>query len=107
MDVRDYLRENGIERSFHGVQSLWASRIVLGELRFGELVNPSSHPAIVDAATWQAVQRMRVPRGRRAKSERLLARLDVLRCGTCGSRLVVGFRTRRQAVLHYRCPPTR
>ena len=106
MDVRDYLRENGIERSFHGAQALLASRIVLGELRFGEMVNPSSHKAIVDAATWQAVQRIRVPRGPRAKSERLLARLDVLRCGTCGSRLVVGFRTQGSKRWdHYRCPP--
>jgi hypothetical protein len=28
-------------------------------------------------------------RGRQAKSERLLARLGVLRCGTCGSRMVI------------------
>src|SRR4029077_17035539 len=95
MKVREYLRENGIERTFHGTQSLLTSRIVLGELRFGEILNPSAHPAIVDARTWQSVQRMRAPRGRRAKSERLLARLGVLRCGTCSARLVVGFRTTR------------
>ena len=105
-EVREYLRENGIERTFHGTQSLLTSRILLGELRFGEIVNPSSHEAIIDAATWQAVQRIRVPRGPRAKSERLLARLDVLRCGTCGSRLVVGFRTQgTKRWDHYRCPP--
>ena len=44
------------------------------------------------------------PRGRRAKSERLLARLGILRCGTCGGRLVVGSATRRSTF--YRCTPT-
>ena len=64
--------------------------IYLGELRFGDLVNTASHTAIVDADTWAAVQKARSPRGRRAKSERLLARLGVLRCATCGARMVVG-----------------
>ena len=35
------------------------------------------------------MQRRTVSRGRQAKSERLLARLGVLRCGTCGSRIVI------------------
>lgn len=106
MEVREHLRRHGIERSFHGVQSLLTSRIVLGELRFGDTVNPQSHPAIVDAVIWQRVQRMRSPRGRRAKSERLLARLGVLRCGTCGSRMVIGS-TDQNGKRHYmyRCPP--
>ena len=63
-EVRGFLREHGIERSYHGVQAMLGSRMYLGELRFGELVNIDSHPAIVDAATWQKVQRMRAPRGR-------------------------------------------
>jgi len=79
---------------------------VLGELRFGAAFNPDAHPAIVEPRTWQAVQRMRSPRGRRPKSERLLARLGVLRCGTCGARMVVGSRTHgEQRWEHYRCPP--
>ena len=106
MEVRDYLRENGIERTFHGTTSLLKSRFVLGELPFGEFFNPTAHPAIVDVATFQAVQRMRVSRGRRAKSERLLARLGVLRCGTCGSRMSVGSTGKKgQRYYMYRCPP--
>ena len=35
------------------------------------------------------MQRRTVSRGRQAKSERLLARLGVLRCGTCASRMVI------------------
>jgi site-specific DNA recombinase len=104
MDVRDYLRKRGIERSFHGTSALLASRVVLGELRFGDLVNTDSHRGIVEPAVWQAVQRMRSPRGRRAKSERLLARLGILRCGSCGARMVVGTANHGAYPL-YRCPP--
>jgi DNA invertase Pin-like site-specific DNA recombinase len=102
--VRDHLREHGIIRSYHGVQALLGSRVVLGELTFGALSNPDSHPPIVDASTWGRVQNVRLPRGRRAKSERLLARLGVLRCGSCGSRLVVGTANHGGYPL-YRCPP--
>jgi site-specific DNA recombinase len=105
MDVRAFLREHGIERSFHGTTALLASRMYLGELRFGSLVNTASHPAIVDAETWGRVQRMKSPRGRRAKSERLLARLGVLRCGTCGARMVVGTAHKGGRYPFYRCPP--
>lgn len=104
VEVRDYLRKHGIERSFHGVQAMLTSRIYLGELRFGDLVNEHAVESIVDAVTFQRVQRMRVLRGRRPKSERLLARLGVLRCGTCGARLVVG--NSRTDYPFYRCNPT-
>ena len=105
-EVREFLRANAIERSFHGVQAMLTSRMYLGELRFGEYLNPDSHPAIVDVATWQRVQRMSSPRGRRPKSDRLLARLGVLRCQTCGARMVTGS-TDQKGKRHYmyRCPP--
>lgn len=104
MKVREYLREHGIERSFHGVQALLRSRLMLGELAFGDLVNIASHEAIVNPEVWARVQRMQSPRGRRAKSERLLARLGVLRCGTCGARMVVGTANHGRYSI-YRCPP--
>lgn len=106
MDVRSFLHEHGIGRSFHGVGSLLASRIVLGELRFGRYVNEHAHAGIVPRQTFERVQRMKSPRGRRAKSDRLLARLGVLRCGTCGARMVVGT-TRQNGKVYgfYRCPP--
>ena len=47
------------------------------------------------------MQRRTVSRGRQAKSERLLARLGVLRCGTCGSRMVINSYTG-----NYRCGDT-
>jgi site-specific DNA recombinase len=103
-EVRAYLAEHGIERGYHGVLTMLSSRIVLGEIRFGQLANLRAHPAIVDREMWARVQRVRVPRGRRAKSDRLLARLGVLRCGTCGSRLSAGT-ARSGAYTMYRCPP--
>lgn len=107
-EVRAHLAEHGVPRSAHGVQSLLASRVVLGEIHFGNLVNLTAHEPIVSAGTWQSVQRMKTPRGRRAKSERLLARLGVLRCVTCGSRLVVGTQTQDgRNYAFYRCATPR
>jgi site-specific DNA recombinase len=107
MQVREHLREHGVERSFHGVQSMLTSRMYLGELNFGALVNTDSHSPLVDPTTWASVQKMRSPRGRRPKSERLLARLEILRCATCGARMVIGT-TRQQGKRYsfYRCNPT-
>jgi DNA invertase Pin-like site-specific DNA recombinase len=104
--VQEYLRDHGIERSFHGVQSLLGSRLLLGELHFGEKINLDAFPPLVTPETWQRVQRMKLPRGRRPKSERLLARIGVLRCGSCGSRMVVGSQDRNgRRYGMYRCPP--
>jgi site-specific DNA recombinase len=103
--IRSYLAKHGIERSYHGVTSLLASRVVLGEINFGKLVNTNAHEPVIDAELWAAVQRVRVSRGRKPKSDRLLARLDVLRCGSCGARMVVGT-AHNGAYPLYRCPPT-
>lgn len=103
-EVRQYLAERGIERSFHGVQQMLHNRLYLGEIHFGALVNERAFPPLIEHALFERVQRRSVPRGRRAKSERLLARLGVLRCETCGSRMVVG--TSNNSGYHlYRCPP--
>lgn len=105
-DVRAYLRAQGVERSYHGVQALLHSRIVLGELHFGEKVNEGAHPAIVDEATWRRVQAVSLPRGRRPASDRLLARLGVLRCASCGSRMVTGSTDQGgKRYPMYRCSP--
>lgn len=109
--VRDYLRDNGIERSFHGTTSLLKSRLLIGEVVFGanraraEDVLRGTCPAVVDRETWERAQRVSVPRGRKAKSDRLLARLGVLRCGTCGARMVTATANHNRYHV-YRCPPT-
>jgi DNA invertase Pin-like site-specific DNA recombinase len=101
--IRSYLRHRRVTLSYHGVQSLFGSRLLLGELRFGEMLNEHAFPPVIDPETFQRLQRVSVPRGRRAKSERLLARLGVLRCGTCGARMSVGSSQGQYAL--YRCPP--
>ena len=107
MDVRAHLTANGITRSFHGTQALLQSRIPLGEIHFGALVNENAHEAIIDPSTWRRVQRLTVPRGRRPKSDRLLARTGVLRCASCGARMVIGTtRQHTKTYSFYRCVPT-
>jgi site-specific DNA recombinase len=105
-DVQQYLRANGIHRTFTSTQTMLRSRIYLGELHFGELQNLSAHEPLIDADLWRKVQTLRVPRGRKSKSDRLLARLGVLRCATCGARMVVGTtRANGRDYPMYRCPP--
>ena len=102
VEIQALLAENGIERSISGVESMLRSRMYLGEIHFGELHNTRAHePIIKDRALFERVQRRTVSRGRQAKSERLLARLGVLRCGTCASRMVINSYTGS-----YRCGDT-
>lgn len=102
--VREFLRENGIERSYHGATEILKSRLYLGEIHFGKLVNLNAHEPIIERDLFLRVQRLVVPRGRKPKSDRLLARLGVLRCGTCNSRMVVATSNNSNYQL-YRCPP--
>jgi site-specific DNA recombinase len=106
--VRSLLAERGIARSFHGVQNLLKSTVVLGEIRHGKLENLHAHPPIVDRDVWGAVQRMKATRGRKAKSDRLLARTRILRCGTCGQVMSVGSAHQggKRSYWTYRCSPT-
>jgi hypothetical protein len=87
-DVRALLRDQGLELSYAAVGRLLSNRAVLGEIHFGGYEpNLLAHEPIVDREIWKAAQRVKVPAGRKAKSERLLARLGVLRCGSCGGRM--------------------
>jgi hypothetical protein len=90
VEIQAWLADNGIERALSGVAWMLRSRMYLGEIHFGELHNLNAHEAIVkDRRLFERVQQRTVSRGRQTKSERLLARLGVLRCGTCGSRMVI------------------
>lgn len=100
--VREHLTAHGVKVSYNGVKTLLASRVVLGEIHFGKLVNLEAHPPIVERAVWERAQRTKAPAGRRAASDRLLARLGVLRCGTCDSRMTVNSGNFGQYVT-YRC----
>jgi site-specific DNA recombinase len=101
-EVRAMLSRRGEDASYAKVGRLLGQRAVLGEIHFGELVNLEAHPAIVDRDLFNAVQRVRVPAGRRTKSERILARLGVLRCGSCGG-LMSASTGHRGTTAIYRC----
>jgi DNA invertase Pin-like site-specific DNA recombinase len=106
-EIRRFLREHGIIRSQHAVYLMFSNRLYLGELRFGKLVNLNAHEALVSRELFNAAQRTKVPRGRYAKSDRLLARLGVLRHEVCGSRMVAGSQVRNgRSYPYYRCPPS-
>ena len=103
-EVRQFLRDHGIERSYHGVQSMLSSRIYLGEIHFGKLSNLSAHEPLIERKVWEGVQGK--PRGPRAKSKHLLSRLGLLLCGTCGARMVIGTQRQNGRIYpFYRCPP--
>jgi hypothetical protein len=108
-DVRDYLAGRGVERSYHGTQHLLRDRIYLGEIHFGSHTpNLTAHEPIVDRAVFDRVQERVDSRGRKAKSTRLLARLDVQFCSGCGGRMVVGTQRQNGRVYpFYRCGKVR
>jgi DNA invertase Pin-like site-specific DNA recombinase len=104
--VREHLRNHGIDRSYHGTTHLLRDRVYLGEIHFGtHTPNLEAHKPIIDRRLFDGVQDKKIPRGRKGKSDRLLARLGVLRCATCDSRMVVGTANHGRFPL-YRCPPT-
>jgi DNA invertase Pin-like site-specific DNA recombinase len=105
--VRAYLVENGVKRSYAAVRELLASRTPLGEVHFGKLrYLGQAHDPIVDRDVWERVQAVRVPAGRRSKSDRLLARLGVLRCANCRRPMVASTKPGANGKRHplYRCP---
>ncbi len=103
-EIQNMLKSCGVDRSQGGVQVLLKSRVYLGEIHFGKMVNLHAHEPIVNRDLWKRVQRMAIPRRRRPSSDRLLARLGVLRCGSCDSRLSPAAMARAYPV--YRCSST-
>lgn len=88
-DAWEMLEANGWDNCYTRAWRMLKNRIYLGELHFGGNVNLTAHDPIVSLDVWQRAQRTNVIAGRKSKSERLLARLGVLICGSCGGRLVV------------------
>jgi recombinase-like zinc beta ribbon protein/resolvase-like protein/recombinase len=115
--VRTFLRERGHARTYQSIRRMLLSRLYVGEIVFGGSAKPDGtitrqhvnldpgFDAIVDRDVFDAVQAMRVPGGRYAKSERLLARQDVLHCGGCGGRMIAGATLSPNGKRHtyYRC----
>jgi site-specific DNA recombinase len=69
-----------------GARYLLRNRVYLGELKVGEYVNPEAHPALVDARTFDEVQRKlgQSTRPARIASEGPALLSGVIRCSSCG-----------------------
>ncbi len=101
-ECREYLAKHGIERTMAAVSRLFHDRALLGELHFGDLHNLNAHPAIITPEEFRRASAAASPRGRNGKSDRLLARLGVLRCATCDARMTVGTSNNGKTPV-YRC----
>lgn len=105
-DIRAMLKAHGIERSPRGVQVMLANRVYLGEIHFGELVNLNACEPIIERELFERVQRRKISRGPKSKSNRLLARLGVLRCASCDSRMSIAVMPQGGGYPTYRCAST-
>ena len=109
-DIRAHLARYGVALSPHGTQTLLRQRAYVGELHFGDYPpNLSAWEPIIDRDTFERVQSRKTPRGPRGSSDRLLARLGVLRCSACNGRMTVVATTSRNGsrFYSYRCPAVR
>ena len=102
-ECREHLLEHGIQRCESSMPRMFENRAYLGELHFGDLHNLAAWPAIVEPELFAAANRGKAPRGRTSKSQLLLARLGVLRCATCDSRLVADGGGPKHKLPVYRC----
>lgn len=103
--IRSFLASRGIKLTYRGVQGLLGAKLLLGEIHFGDLVNREAHEPVIERQLWDEVQNATIRRGGRpAKSDRLLARLGILRCATCKARMVVAT-SHHSRYWVYRCPP--
>jgi DNA invertase Pin-like site-specific DNA recombinase len=91
--IRRYLMDHGVTMSASSVGRILSNRFYLGELHYqrdGVEPNFTAHKPLIKANLFNRVQRVKgAPRGRQAKSHHLLARLGILVCGTCGSKLSI------------------
>lgn len=114
--IASFLTERRVTKSRGGyhwttpdVHALFKRRVYLGELTHGNITRPHPHLALVDRATFEAVQRMRTPRPPRAQRQSFLLS-GIVRCAGCGyamkgytaSAAMVRRRT-AEGYIYYRC----
>ena len=87
-EIVRYLREQGYTATHRAVTHMLRNELYCGHIIWGELRHENAHEAIVSDRLFRRVQARRKPVGRKSPSQRLLARLGVLRCGSCGAAMV-------------------
>jgi DNA invertase Pin-like site-specific DNA recombinase len=105
--ITRHLNERGLAITHTGVVSTLESKLLIGEIHFGDFrpnLDAIDEP-LIDRSTFRRLHAARSTRGRYGKSERLLARLDVLRCQTCDARMSVHTSSQRggKRYAYYRC----
>jgi hypothetical protein len=81
------------------LRRLLSNRVYLGEVSFGEHVNPSAHPAIVPLELFERVQDRALGfAAGRARYDRAVKSLlaGIARCGSCGARMMKGGQGQRK-----------
>jgi DNA invertase Pin-like site-specific DNA recombinase len=107
-EIRAFLAENGLRVQISVISRMFRNRFYLGELHYrrpGIEPNLTAHEALVDQDLFERVQKVSAETvfvGRRAHSERLLARLGILRCAACDGRMSVSSGPQRSKPF-YRC----
>ena len=87
-EIVRYLRDQGYTATHRAVSHMLRNELYCGHIVWGELRHENAHDAIVSDRLFRRVQARRKPVGRKSPSQRLLARLSVLRCGSCGAAMV-------------------
>ena len=87
-EIVRYLREQGYTATHRAVTHMLRNALYCGHIVWGELRHDNAHEAIVSDRLFRRVQARRKPVGRKSPSQRILARLGVLRCGSCGAAMV-------------------
>lgn len=87
-EIVRYLREQGYTATHRAVTHMLRNELYCGHIVWGEFRHENAHEAIVSDRLFRRVQARRRPVGRKSPSRRILARLGVLRCGSCGAAMV-------------------
>jgi DNA invertase Pin-like site-specific DNA recombinase len=87
-EIVRYLREQGYSATHRAVTHMLRNELYCGHIVWGDLRHDNAHGAIVSDRLFRRVQARRKPVGRKSPSHRILARLGVLRCGSCGAAMV-------------------
>jgi DNA invertase Pin-like site-specific DNA recombinase len=87
-----------------GIAALLRNRTYLGELNYGEWVNPTACEPLVDLPTWKAAQAP-APKPRPSRGEAPWLLTGLVHCARCGRRLAPWRASARQnRVRRYKCP---
>jgi site-specific DNA recombinase len=99
-----YLREHLPEMTWtdHTTRRLLGQRVYLGEVRYGDLVNPDAHEPLVRRIAFENVQRILAAPVKRRRAKEVFPLSHVARCASCGGALV-GARGGNDARRMYRC----